>query len=180
MLIANGHRRIAFVNGDESYNYALYRHHAARDAIADAGLSPDALLVFNSAHPMGDAGFRLTQQALADTRVTAVVYSSILLLVEGYELLANAGLRDGRPIAVATMDDELRHIDQSRLASRVTFARSSLHDAGFALIAELSRQCDDGHPPRGVMVPSSFHVAPGLDGSSLDEPLPASRRSTIG
>ena len=180
MLIANGHRRIAFVNGDENFNYALYRHHAARDAVADGGLPQEALTIFNSAHPMGDAGFRLTQRALADTRVTAVLYSSILLLVEGYEVLAGAGLRDGRPIAIATMDDELRHIDQSRLAPRVSFVRSSLHDAGFALIAELSRQCDDGHPPRGFMVPSSFQVAPDLDGSSLDDALPASRRSTIG
>jgi LacI family transcriptional regulator len=180
MLIANGHRRIAFVNGDENFNYALYRHHAARDAVADAGLPQDALAIYNSAHPMGDAGFRLTQRALADTRVTAILYSSILLLVEGYEVLAGAGLRDGRPIAIASMDDELRHIDQSRLAPRVSFVRSSLHDAGFALIAELSRQCDDGQPPRGFMVPSSFQVAPDLDGSSLDEPLPPARRGTIG
>jgi|EndMetStandDraft_2_1072991.scaffolds.fasta_scaffold24605_2 LacI family transcriptional regulator len=180
MLVANGHRRIAFVNGDEAYNYALYRHHAARDAIADAGLPEDALTIFNSAHPMGDAGFRLTQRAIADTRVTAVLYSSILLLIEGYEILAAAGLRDGRPIAIATMDDELRHIDQSRLASRVSFVRSSLHDAGFALIAELSRQCDAGEAPRGVLVPSRFQVAPDMDGSSLDLPLPAGRQETIG
>jgi LacI family transcriptional regulator len=74
----------------------------------------------------------------------------------------------------------LRHIDQSRLAPRVTFVRSSLHDAGFALIAELSRQCDEALAPSGVMVASSFQVAPGLDGSSLDEPMPASRRGKIG
>jgi hypothetical protein len=29
-------------------------------------------------------------------------------------------------------------------------------------------------------MPSSFHVAPDLDGSSLDEPLPLARRTTIG
>ena len=180
LLIANGHRRFAFINGDEAFNYALYRHHGVRDAIADAGLPSDSLRVYNSAHPMGDAGFSLTQKALADTRVTAVLYSSILLLVEGYEVLAGAGLRDGRPIAIATMDDELRHIHSSRLAPRVTFVRSSLREAGHALIAELSRQCDDGRPPSGVLMPSSFHVAPDLDGSSLDEPLPLARRTTIG
>src|SRR3569833_388304 len=31
LLIANGHRQIAFINGDEACNYALYRHHAVRD-----------------------------------------------------------------------------------------------------------------------------------------------------
>ncbi len=180
LLIANGHRRIAFVNGDETFNFALYRRNAARDAVADAGLPEDAMTIFNSAHPMGDAGFRLTQQALADTKVTAVLYSSILLLVEGYEVLAGAGLRDGRPVAIATMDDELRHIDQSRLAPRVSFVRSSLHDAGFALIEELGRQCDHHHPPRGSLVPSSFQVAPDLDASSVGEPLPMNRRGKIG
>ena len=180
LLAANGHRRMAFINGDEAFNFALYRHHAARDAIADAGLPPDAIAIYNSAHPMGDAGFRLTQTALADTRVTAVLYSSILLLVEGYDVLANAGLRDGRPIAIASMDDELRHIDQSRLAPRVSFVRSSLHDAGYALIDELARQCDEGRAPSGVLIPSRFQVAPGLDGSTLDEPLPPHRRNKIG
>jgi LacI family transcriptional regulator len=180
LLIANGHRRFAFINGDETFNYALYRHHGVRDAIADAGLPADSLRVYNSAHPMGDAGFRLTQNALADTRITAVLYSSILLLVEGYELLAGAGLRDGRPIAIATMDDELRHIDSSRLAPRVSFVRSSLREAGHALISELSRQCDEGMPPRGLLMPSSFHVAPDLDDRSLTEPLPMPRRTTIG
>ena len=62
LLIANGHRRIAFINGDEHFNYALYRHHAVRDAVADAGLPAERVTVYNSAHPMGDAGFRLTQR----------------------------------------------------------------------------------------------------------------------
>lgn len=180
LLIANGHRRFAFINGDETFNYALYRHHGVRDALLDAGLPADSLRVYNSAHPMGDAGFSLTQQALTDTRVTAVIYSSILLLVEGYEVLAGAGLRDGRPIAIATMDDELRHIHSSRLAQRVTFVRSSLRAAGHALIAELSRQCDDGLAPTGILMKSSFHVAPDLDARSLDDPLPLARRTTIG
>jgi LacI family transcriptional regulator len=180
LLIANGHRRIAFINGDETYNYASYRRNAVHDAVADAGLAPDTVTVHNSAHPMGDAGFRLTREALADTRVTAVLYSSIMLMVEGFGVLSSAGLRDGRPIAIATMDDDLRHIDRSRLAARVSFVRSSLHDAGFALISELSRQCDDGLPPGGTLIPSAFQVAPDIDGSSLDAPLPPARRARIG
>ncbi len=78
------------------------------------GPAADALTIFNSAHPMGDAGFRLTQTALADTKVAAILYSSILLLVEGYEVLAGVGLRDGRPIAIATMDDEAPSLSTSR------------------------------------------------------------------
>jgi len=180
LLIANGHRRIAFVNGDENFNYALYRHNAVRHAVADAGLPADAVAVYGSTHPMGDAGFRLTHQALADSSVTAVIYSSILLLMAGFELLTEAGERGGKPIAIATMDDQLKHLDPARLAPRVSFVRSSLHDAGSALIEEISRQCDQRLPPSGTMVPSSFQIMPGLDPRSIEEPLPRNRRGRIG
>jgi len=180
LMIANGHRRIGFINGDEHFNYALYRRNALRDAAQDAGLPESTFVFYGSSHPMGDAGFRLTREALADTEVTAVVYSSIMLLISGLELLTAAGERRGRPIAIATMDDQLRHLDPARLAPRVSFARSSLHDAGYALIEELSRQCDERKPPAGTLIASSFHVAPGLDGASVDAPLPAHRRNRIG
>jgi LacI family transcriptional regulator len=180
LLIANGHRRIAFVNGDENFNYALYRHNAVLHAAVDAGLPADAVAVYGSTHPMGDAGFRLTGDALADKSVTAVIYSSILLLMAGFELLTEAGERGGKPLAIATMDDQLKHLDPARLAPRVSFVRSSLHEAGAALIEELSRQCDERLAPRGTIVPSSFQVVPGLDRSSVDEPLPRNRRGRIG
>jgi len=180
LLIANGHRQIAFINGDEAFNYALYRHHAVRDAVADAGLPSSAVTVLNSAHPMGDAGFRLTKAALEDRKVTAIIYSSILLLVEGYEVWSSAAPRQGRPIALATMDDVLRHIDPTRLVPRVNFVRSSLKDAGAALIDELGRQCDGGAAPAGTLIPSTFQIVPDLDSSTVDDPLPMQRRHQIG
>jgi LacI family transcriptional regulator len=180
LMLGNGHRRIAFINGEERFNYALYRRRAVLEAVADAGLPADTVAIYNSAHPMGDAGFRHTQTALADPAVTAVIFSSILLLVEGYEVLATAGERGGRPIAIATMDDELRHLDRSRLAPRVTFVRSSLREAGVALIEELARQCDRGEAPRGTLIPSSFQVVPDFDARLVEEPLPMNRRGRVG
>ncbi len=179
LLIANGHRRFAFINGDEAFNYALYRDHAIRDAVQDAGLPADAVTIYNSAHPMGDAGFRLTRLALDDPRITAIIYSSILLLVEGFEAWSTA-TRNGKPVTLATMDDVLRHIDPTRYAPRVTFVRSSLKDAGLALIDELSRQCDRNEAPRGTLIPTDFQVAGDLDPRSIGEPLPAARRELIG
>ena len=74
----------------------------------------------------------------------------------------------------------MRHIDPTRLASRVNFVRSSLRDAGAALIEELNRRCDDGLPASGTLVPSTFHIQPELDAGTIDEPLPAKRRGKIG
>ena len=173
LLVANGHKRLAFINGDERFNYALYRARAARHAIADGGLPAGALTVLNSDHPMGDAGYRLTERALEDAAVSAIVYSSSLMAVEGQAALQRA---DGRDIALASMDDSLHYLDLGRLDGRVSFIRSSLHDAGMALIEELARQCDRGERPRGTLVPTTFHLLPELDASGLNAPLPMGRR----
>jgi LacI family transcriptional regulator len=177
LLLSNGHRRIAFINGDERFNYALYRRRAVQHAIADAGLPAESLSVFNAVHPMGDAGFKLTEQALRDPEVTAVIYSSILMAIEGQAAIEAAS---ERKISVCTMDDELHYLDVSRIANRVTFVRSSLRDAGNALIEELARQCDRGATPQGTVVPSRFSVEAGLDDAALRGPLPAHRRGVTG
>jgi LacI family transcriptional regulator len=173
LLLANGHRRIAFINGDEDYTYAIYRRQGALAAVEDAKLKPGTVRIYNSLHPMGDAGFKLTSLALEDPKVTAILYSSTLMAVEGHAAIARAG---GRDVTVATMDDELHYLDLSPYAGLWTFVRSSLREAGQSLIDELIRQCEKGGPGRGTLVQSTFHVVPGLDESTLARPLPAHRR----
>lgn len=177
LMVANGHRHFVFINGDESFTYALFRRRAVMDAIADAGLPQDAVTVYNSLHPMGDAGFKLTLQALADLRVTAILYSSTLMAVEGHAAVVRSA--GERQLAIATMDDELHYIDLSPFAGQFTLVRSSLREAGGALITELIRQCSEQGPGRGVLVPSRFEVAAGLDSRVLAEPLPSKRRAAV-
>ncbi|MEO8756133.1 MAG: LacI family DNA-binding transcriptional regulator [Devosia sp.] len=177
LLLANGHRRIAFINGDESFTYALYRHRAVVEALSDGGYAQDSVKIYNSLHPMGDAGFKLTTQALGDPNVTAIIYSSALMAVEGHAaILRGAGNRD---IAIATMDDELHYIDLSPFAGQFTTVRSSLRDAGAALIAELIRQCNEPGPGRGIEIASIFDVADGTDSAVLKKPIPAKRRQAL-
>ena len=106
LMVANGHRHIAFINGDEHFTYALYRRRGVVDALIDGGLSPSNVKVLNSLHPMGDAGFKLTSLALGDPRVTAIIYSSTLMAIEGHSR-GGAGWR--RPQA--------RHRDDGRRAA---------------------------------------------------------------
>ena len=119
LMLANGHRRIAFINGDEDFTYALFRHRGVMDAIADGGLRKDTMKVFNSLHPMGDAGYKLTHMALADPKVTAIIYSSTLMAVEGHAAIVRSD--PARKIAVATMDDELHYIDLTPLRRPVHY-----------------------------------------------------------
>ena len=77
--------------------------------------------------------------------------------------------------ALTTMDDELPFSDLGLITDQFSFVRSSLREAGAALIAELIRQCEHGGPGRGTMVPTIFHVQPGMNASVLDEPMPKGR-----
>jgi LacI family transcriptional regulator len=174
LLVANGHRHIAFINGDEHFTYALYRRRGVVDALIDGGLSPANLTVLNSLHPMGEAGFKLTTLALGDPRVTAILYSSTLMAIEGHAAVVRAG--GGRELEIATMDDELHYIDLSPFAGQFSYVRSSLREAGGALMAELLSQCENGTPPKGRLIPSTWHVRPSLDARVLSEPMPANRR----
>jgi LacI family transcriptional regulator len=175
LMIANGHRHIAFVNGDEHFTYAIYRRHGVMDALVDAGLSEANVTILNSLHPMGDAGFKLTSSALANPKVSAILYSSTLMAVEGHAAVTRAG--GSRALEIATMDDELHYIDLSPFAGQFSIVRSSLRDAGNLLIGELIRQCEEGGEPQGHLVPSSWHLRPGLDGAVLSESLPVARRT---
>ena len=74
------------------------------------------------------------------------------------------------------MDDELHYIDLSPFAGQFTTVRSSLREAGGALIAELIRQCNEHGPGRGIEIPSIFEVAKGIDGAVLGKPFPTKRR----
>ncbi len=176
LLLANGHRHIAFINGDERFFYARHRRRGIADAITDSGLSPDHLVVYNSPHPLSATGFQLTLAALRNPAVTAVVYSSILMAIEGFAALQQSS-RSEAEVALATMDDELHYLDLSQLAGRLTFIRTSLRDAGVGLIDELRRQCDGSAPPSGRLIPIRFDVHANLDATDLDRPLPAHRRS---
>ncbi|MDP1730508.1 MAG: hypothetical protein Q8L54_04870 [Devosia sp.] len=51
----------------------------------------------------------------------------------------------------------------------------ALRGARAGLIGELIRQCEEGGPGKGHIIPSSFHVAPGMDARVLEEPLPGNR-----
>jgi len=164
LLVANGHRHIAFINGDERFTFAAARHEGVMQALEALGLPPQTVRTYNAAHPMGDAGFQLTSQALGDGEVTAILYSSSLMAVEGQSALLRAGRSPGKDIAIATMDDMLHYLDLSPYEGLFTLVRSSLRDAGELLVAELIRRCEnENSAPSKTIVRSEFVVAHALD-----------------
>ncbi len=169
LMFANGHKKIAFVNGDAKFTFAAARQRGIEMAQEELGLPASSVITLNANHPMANAGYQLTQKALEDREVSAILYSSALMAVEGQAALAQAGRRPGENIAVATMDDMLNYLDLSPYAGRFTFIRSSLRDAGEQLVSGLIAQCEDNNVRSTTIIPSRFLVSDELDGSVLDE-----------
>jgi len=161
-MIEAGHKRVAFINGDEAFTYALDRRIGVCEALTERGLPPETVHILNARHPMGLFGYQLTEQALADKKATAIIYSSSIMAVEGQAAIARMGRQVGKDIAVATMDDNLRYVDLSPYQGVFSFIRSSLHAAGRAIAEELIRQCEDGATPRGTLIAATFDAQPDL------------------
>lgn len=162
LMLAAGHKKIAFINGDEHYSFAVERRRGAEHALETSGNAGDNLAIYNAVHPMVHAGYQLTKKALEDKDVTAILYSSAVMAVEGQAAIASAGRILGENLEVATMDDELRHIDLTSLEGQISFARSPLNESGHALVRQLMKQIQKKGPPEGELIPARFCLRPNL------------------
>lgn len=167
LLYANGHRKFAFVNGDEIFRYASERHAGALAGLESVGLGAENLIIVNSQHPMGRSSNALTFAALEDSSVTALLYSSATMLANSGAALKDRGRVISENLSVVSVDDCLAHIDLAPFSDKVTFLRSSLQEAGQALIEVLMRQIEHGEEAVEVFMPTVFHTERGLDVSGL-------------
>ncbi|WP_127144817.1 LacI family DNA-binding transcriptional regulator [Pelagibacterium montanilacus] len=166
LVIENGHRKFAFINGDEQFLYASARRRGVEDALLAMDLPPDTAVLLEGTHPMGEAGFQLTELALADPAITAFVYSSTLMAIEGNAALLRAGRTPGEDAMLVSMHDELRYLNLAPIEGVVTLVRSSLRSAGRAMVAEVIRQCDQG-TVSGTIIPSLFDLAEGVTAQTI-------------
>ncbi len=168
LLIANGHKKIAFVNGDARFTFATARRKGVDLALEKLNLPKSSVKTYNAKHPMANAGYQLTKRALAEGDISAILYSSALMAVEGQAALLQAGRTPGENIAVATMDDMLNYLDLSPYEGIFTFVRSSLRDAGEQLVTSLIEQCAKPNVRRQTIVPSKFFVADDINTHGID------------
>ncbi|MCF6327215.1 MAG: LacI family DNA-binding transcriptional regulator [Devosiaceae bacterium] len=169
LLIANGHRHIAFLNGDAKFTFASARQLGVSEALEELDMDPATVKTFNATHPMANAGYQLTKQALADGEVSAILYSSALMAVEGYGALVQAGRQPGKNISIATMDDMLNYLDLSPYEGIFTFVRSSLREAGEQLVRGLIEQCENKSVRSQTIIPSRFFIGNDLINQDLQE-----------
>ncbi len=98
-LIGLGHRRIAFVGGDDSYDFTTLRRAGYRAALEGAGLPAEGL----SFPGPGDQATRAFLQAR--TEATAILFVNDEQALRGLPVLAAAGLRVPEDVSVVCFDD---------------------------------------------------------------------------
>lgn len=163
LLIANGRKDIAFVNGDAKFTFASARELGVMQALKEMDMPPSTVKIYNATHPMANAGYQLTKLALEQSQTSAIIYSSALMAVEGHAALMQAGREPGKNIAVATMDDMLNYLDLSPFEGVFTFVRSSLRDAGEQLVAGLIEQCENHTVRSQTIIPCQYLIGSDLD-----------------
>ncbi|MEO1239685.1 MAG: substrate-binding domain-containing protein [Pseudomonadota bacterium] len=103
-LYAQGHRRIAFVNGEARYNFSRIRREAILGALAQRDLPTDASLLDMTAMTH-DAGRKATDHLLASpTPPTAIIFATDLAAVGAYTALKSLNLKIGQDVSVISYD----------------------------------------------------------------------------
>lgn len=134
LLTDLGHRRIALINGEPRFNFATDRELGYRDALAVAGLSAGADLVFGD--PMHeDSGFnRATQLLEHSAPPTAFLCSSIGQAAGVRKACSLRGLKVGEDVALIAHDDRLHDLRAENFDPPLTTTQSPIGNAGRRIV----------------------------------------------
>lgn len=105
-LLAQGRRRVAFVNGDLSFEAARKRKEGYARALREAGLPLDDNLLIDTGSWREEGGYLAAQQLFEGPEPpTAVFFANDYLAIGGLEALKERGLRVPTDVAILGFDD---------------------------------------------------------------------------
>ncbi|KAA9020285.1 MULTISPECIES: LacI family DNA-binding transcriptional regulator [Sphingobium] len=140
-VIANGHRRIAYIAGPDPYSVVAARLDGFRAALARHGLSEDAALIVEHGDFDYLSGIAAAQSLLSNPdRPTAIICSSDDLAAGVIAHAQTIGLRLPRDLTVTGFDDTIL---ASRIFPPLTVVRQPVEEMAFratqCLIAALGK-----------------------------------------
>ena len=142
-LISLGHKHIAHIFGPQRYKFAVDRRAGYRQALKNAGFSPNRTLEQKSAMT-AEGGYAAMQQLLTlKNQLTAVVCVSDMVAVGAMKAIRELGCKPGREISVIGYDG-LPLAEHTRPA--LTTMTQPLHEAG-ARIGNMLLAVIDGQDP---------------------------------
>lgn len=105
-LIRSGRRRIALINGPEKYKYARHRRQGYEEALIQAGITPDPLLMASVTEMGFDSSMAVAQQMLlAKERPDAILAASDMYASAVVKAAAQIGLSIPRDLALISFDN---------------------------------------------------------------------------
>jgi LacI family transcriptional regulator len=154
LLCDLGHTRIALLNGDTRFNFALDRETGYRKALAARGLHYDAHYV-RSAEMTEEHGFEEVTRYLsrpAEQRPTAFLCSSYSQAMGVRRAAVQVGLKIGKDISLIAHDDRLHELRSETFDPPLTATQSSIGDAGKRVVELLVQHLrePDAPPPQEV------------------------------
>jgi LacI family transcriptional regulator len=129
-LLDLGHRRIALINGQENFDFAVRRRRGFTEALTERGLAPEPRLM-RAAAMTESFGYRSACEMLdAPEPPTAFLVSSVIPAIGIRRAAGERGLRLGRDLSLICHDDELSYLDNDGDGPAFTATRSSIRAAG--------------------------------------------------
>ena len=163
-LVANGRRRVGFVNGDPRTVPGTARHEGYRSALTLAGLRYDARLEAVGGAFTYAAGHEAAHRLFPSAHLDALFCADDLIAVGAMRALADLHLRVPEDVAVVGMDDtELARMSMPALTS---VSLGSAERARLAAGLLLDRLKDPTLPPRHLTVAPHLVVRESSGGPS--------------
>ena len=140
LLLQLGHRRLAFINGDTDYTFAVHRLNGVKRAMTDFGL-PAHQLVHHSAAMNEDNGYRLAMMLFRDTspadRPTGVLSASMFTTLGIVRAFNQLGLKMPGDVSIIAHDDVFPFLKPESFTVPLTTTRSSIRAAGARICERL-------------------------------------------
>jgi LacI family transcriptional regulator len=166
-LLQLGHRRIAVLSGPEQVSTARERVDGARQALVEAGLAPNSLVVLYHGYTV-DSGYRMARQALALTpRPTAFFAANNFIAIGAIQALRECNLRVPTDLSLVAFDD----LPISWMAEPfLTVAAQPAYEMGRrATELLLQRIADPNSPWQEVVLPMELIIRQSCRAVQLEE-----------
>ena len=154
-VLDQGHRRIAVISGPSALWTAQQRLAGYREAVAAAGMDPDAVPVLVGDYRQ-ESGTRLAAQALdvaPQERPTALLCANDLMAIGALEHCKSVGIRVPEELSIVGFDDLPV---SSLITPRLTTVRQPAHDMGYRAATALFDLLEDAEesPSLGLLTAS--------------------------
>lgn len=140
LLLQLGHQRLAFINGDIDFAFAVHRLNGVNRAVREHGL-PASALQHHSAPMNEENGYRLAMalfdNANAAARPTGLLSASMFTTLGIVRALNQLGLRLPRDVSIITHDDVFAFLKPESFSVPLTTTRSSIRAAGARICERL-------------------------------------------